>query len=171
MDIFYLSICVFQMGHMVVCSGQNNMKKAMEDLALWGGQHIFNLSLSCGRLPFVVPVPKSVYSKEHGHLLPVALTSQLMKTMERIILRCIRPQVSMTLDPLQFASCPRIRVDEAVTITNLEYTGGLKVLFFTFPVPFNTIQPALLKEKLRGRQLTNTLLHGPQTFLPTDHSM
>ena len=41
------------------------------------------------------------------------------------------------LDPLQFAYSPRIRVDDAVTITNLESTGGLKVVcFFTFPVPF-----------------------------------
>lgn len=161
MDIFYLSICVFQMGHMVFALVKITWRRLCKTYLCGVVTHIFNLSLSCGRLPFVVPVPKSVYSKEHGHLLPVALTSQLMKTTERIILRCIRPQVSMTLDPLQFASCPRIRVDEAVTITNLEYTGGLKVLFFTFPVPFNTIQPALLKEKLRGRQLTNTLLHGP----------
>lgn len=151
----------FSDGSHGLCSGQNNMKKAMEDLALWGGHAHLQPEPVLWKTSFVVPVPKSVYSKEHGHLLPVALTSQLMKTMERIILRCIRPQVSMTLDPLQFAYCPRIRVDEAVTITNLEYTGGLKVLFFTFPVPFNTIQPALLKEKLRGRQLTNTLLHGP----------
>ena len=34
---------------------------------------------------------------------PVALTSHIMKTFERLLVRCIRLQVAEDLDPLQFA--------------------------------------------------------------------
>ncbi|KAK0140083.1 DnaJ subfamily C member 27 [Merluccius polli] len=61
----------------------------------------------------VVPVPKTPRPKEPNHFRPVALTSHLMKTMERIILRHLRLLVDTQLDPLQFAYQPEIRVDDA----------------------------------------------------------
>ena len=83
--------------------------------------HMFNLSLSLERVPVlwktscVVPVPKTAHPREPGHYRPVALTSLLMKTMERIVLGHLRNQVSSALDPLQFAYRPGIGVDDAVT--------------------------------------------------------
>ena len=82
--------------------------------------HIFNLRLSLERVPVlwktscVVPVPKTTHPKEPNHYRPVALTSHLMKTMERIILTHLRPLVSLTMDPLQFAYKPGIVVEDAL---------------------------------------------------------
>ncbi|CAI5676990.1 unnamed protein product, partial [Oreochromis niloticus] len=59
--------------------------------------YIFNLSLSLERVPelwktsCVVPVPKIAHPREPSHFRPVALTSHLMKTMERLILHHLRP--------------------------------------------------------------------------------
>jgi len=60
-----------------------------------------------------------------------------MKTMERIILRHLRPLVSTQLDPLQFAYQPGIRVDDAViyklhrSLLHLEDSGStVMVMFF-----------------------------------------
>eukprot|EP00064_Thunnus_orientalis_P002141 superscaffoldBa00000148_g2148 len=54
--------------------------------------HIFNMSLSLEKVPAlwkiscVVPVPKTVHPRGPNHFRLVALTSHLMKNMERIIL-------------------------------------------------------------------------------------
>lgn len=124
---------------------------------------LYNLSLSLGRVPVlwktscVVPVPKTARPTEPNHYRPVALTSHLMKTMERIILRHLRPLVSSALDPLQFAYRPGIGVDDAViyllqrTLHHLENVGStVRIMFFDFSSAFNTIQPALLRVKLEG---------------------
>ncbi|KAK3542758.1 hypothetical protein QTP70_002769 [Hemibagrus guttatus] len=103
----------------------------------------------------VVPVPKTAHPRELNHFRPVALTSHLMKTMERIIPCHLHSSVSTVLDPLQFAYRPGIGVDDAVIyllhwkLTHLESTGStVRVAFFDFSSAFNTIQPALLHRKL-----------------------
>lgn len=126
-------------------------------------QHIFNLSLSLERVPAlwktscVVPVPKTSHPREPNHFRPVALTSHLMKTMERIILRSLRPLVSSQMDPLQFAYQPGLGVDDAViyllhrSLAHLENTGStVRVMYFDFSSAFNTIQPSLLRGKLES---------------------
>ncbi|XP_054872390.1 uncharacterized protein LOC118470055 [Amphiprion ocellaris] len=125
--------------------------------------HIFNLSLSLERVPVLwktsclVSVSKTRNPREPNHFRPVALTSHLMKTMERIVLRNLRPQVSPHLDPLQFAYKPNTGVDDAVvyllhrSLTHLENPGStVRVMFFDFSSAFNTIQPSLLSVKLEG---------------------
>ncbi|TWW71212.1 putative RNA-directed DNA polymerase from transposon BS [Takifugu flavidus] len=61
--------------------------------------------------------------REPNHFRPVALTSHLMKTMERIVLTHLRQLMDSKMDPLQFAyrHCA-----------------------------FNTIQPSLLRGKIEG---------------------
>ena len=72
-------------------------------------QYIFNISLGLGRVPIlwktscVVPVPKTLHSRELNHFRPVALTPHLMKALERIVLNHLRCLVGSELDPLQFA--------------------------------------------------------------------
>ncbi len=125
--------------------------------------HMFNLSLRLEKVPAmwktscVVPVPKTARPREPNHFRPVALTSHLMKTMERIILRHLRPLVSTLMDPLQFAYRPGIGVDDAViylvhrSLSHLENTGSaVRVMFFDFSSAFNTIQPSLLRVKMEG---------------------
>ncbi|KAI3352018.1 hypothetical protein L3Q82_020842 [Scortum barcoo] len=60
-------------------------------------QRIFNLSLQIGRVPTlwktsrIVPVPKKNRPSELNDFRPVALTSHLMKTLERLFLSLLRP--------------------------------------------------------------------------------
>uniref|UniRef100_A0A674MTI7 Catenin alpha-2 n=1 Tax=Takifugu rubripes TaxID=31033 RepID=A0A674MTI7_TAKRU len=71
--------------------------------------HMFNLSLKLGRVPqlwktsCIVPVPKTPHPKELNSYRPVALTSHLMKTLERLILAHLRPLNKIILDPLTFS--------------------------------------------------------------------
>lgn len=107
---------------------------------------LFNLSLRLEKVPVLwrtsclVPVPKVSHPKEPNHYRPVALTSHLMKAMERIILGYLRTQVSSALDPLQFAYRPGIGVDDAIiylqhrALSHLESLGRtVRVTFFDLP--------------------------------------
>ncbi|KAI4877848.1 hypothetical protein NFI96_007782 [Prochilodus magdalenae] len=124
-------------------------------------QHVFNLSLRLGRVPAtwkttcLIPVPKKAYPKELNDYRPVALTSHVMKTMERLLLNHLRPQVHHAEDPLQFAYREKVGVEDAIlyllhrTHSHLDKGGGaVRVMFFNFSSVFNTIQPLLLRDKL-----------------------
>ena len=107
---------------------------------------MFNLSLSLESL-----------TKEPNHFRLVALTSHLMKTMERIILRHLRSLVGTQLDALQFAYQPGIGVDDTMiymlhrSLVHLEDSGStVRVMFFYFSSAFNTIQPSLLRVKMEN---------------------
>ncbi|KAI4898935.1 hypothetical protein NFI96_007066 [Prochilodus magdalenae] len=50
----------------------------------------------------LIPVPKKAHPKELNDYRPVALTSHVMKTMKRLLLIHLRPQVHHAEDPLQF---------------------------------------------------------------------
>ncbi|TWW54691.1 hypothetical protein D4764_0239290, partial [Takifugu flavidus] len=96
------------------------------------------------------------HPKELNRYRPVALTSHLMKTLERLILAHLHPLVSSFMDPLQFAYQLSIRVDDAViyllhtSLTHLEKAGStVRIMFFDFSSAFNTIQPRLLGDKLQ----------------------
>ncbi|KAI3369406.1 hypothetical protein L3Q82_007480 [Scortum barcoo] len=145
--------------------------------------YTFNLSLKLGRVPqlwktsCIVPVPKTPHPKELNSYRPVALTSHLMKTLERLVLAHLRPLVSSFMDPLQFTYQPDIGVDDAViyllhtSLTHLEKAGStVRIMFFDFSSAFNTIQPRLLGDKLQlagvDHHLTTWILdyltHRPQ---------
>ncbi|KAI3360536.1 hypothetical protein L3Q82_002280 [Scortum barcoo] len=87
----------------------------------------------------------------------VALTSHLMKALERIVLRHLRPLVSPNMDPLQFAYQPGIGVDDAViyllqrSLSHLEDAGNtVRITFFDFSSAFNTIHPSLTAQGEAG---------------------
>jgi len=67
---------------------------------------------------------------------PVALTSVIMKTLERLLLRFLGPQLQCALDPLQFAYRANMGVEDAVLYllhrahTFLDGTGGYESLHF-----------------------------------------
>ncbi|XP_077578764.1 uncharacterized protein LOC144200462 [Stigmatopora nigra] len=132
--------------------------------------HIFNLSLSLQKVPTlwktscVVPVPKTANPREPNHFRPVALTSHLIKTLERIILNHLSPLMNAELDPLQFAYRPGIGVEDATTylmhrsLSHLENSGStVRMMFFDLSSAFNTIQPVLLREKLEVAGIRNHL--------------
>ncbi|KAI4881889.1 hypothetical protein NFI96_006948 [Prochilodus magdalenae] len=124
-------------------------------------QHVFNLSLRLGRVPAtwkttcLIPVPKKAHPKELNDYRPVALTSHVMKTMERLLLNHLRSQVHHAEDPLQFAYQEKVGVEDAILYllhrahSHLDKGGGaVRVMFFDFSSAFNTIQPLLLRDKL-----------------------
>ncbi|KAI4899898.1 hypothetical protein NFI96_003346 [Prochilodus magdalenae] len=125
-------------------------------------QHVFNLSLRLGRVPAtwkttcLIPVPKKAHPKELNDYRPVALTSHVMKTMERLLLNHLRPQVHHAEDPLQFAytgeggsgKMPSSIFYTELTLIWTRGVGAVRVMFFDFSSAFNTIQPLLLRDKL-----------------------
>ena len=102
---------------------------------------------------YVVPVPKKSRPSDPADYRPVALTSHMMKVLKRLVLAKVRT----FLDPLQFAYQPHLGVDHAVIYllqrAHMHLDGGgdtVRITFFDFSSAFNTIQPLLLGEKLRG---------------------
>ncbi|KAI3359456.1 hypothetical protein L3Q82_013762 [Scortum barcoo] len=89
-----------------------------------------------------------------------ALTSHVMKSLERLLLWHIRTVVvGPSLDPLQYAYQPQMGVEDAIIFllhrayTHLEEAGStVRVMFFDCSSTFNTIQPALLNRKLLDMQ-------------------
>ena len=78
-----------------------------------------------------------------------------MKTMERLVLHVLRPQVRHARDPLQFAYQEKVGVDDAITYllhrTHSHLDKGksaVRIMFFDFSSAFNTIQPPRLGDKL-----------------------
>ncbi|KAK0135164.1 RNA-directed DNA polymerase from mobile element jockey [Merluccius polli] len=141
-------------------------------------QHVFNLSLQLGRVPTlwktscIVPVPKKSRPSEMNDYRPVALTSQLMKTLERLFLSLLRPQVQHAQDPLQFAYRTKVGVDDAVlhlmhrAHTHLDKSRGtVRILFLDFSSAFNTIQPPLLLDKLARMQVDPRLVTWISSYL------
>ena len=122
---------------------------------------VFNMSLSLQKVPVIwktsclVPVPKKPQPSGFSDYRPLALTSHIMKTLERLVLEQLRPMVKPHLDPLQFAYQPRIGVEDAIiyllnrVYAHLDKPGStVRVTFFDFSSAFNTIRPALLGDKL-----------------------
>ena len=108
----------------------------------------------------IVPVPKKGRPRDLNDYRPVALTSHVMKTFERLVLRHLRTSRTAFLDPLQFAYQPHIGVEDALiflthkSLSHLEMQGStVRVMFFDFSSAFNTIQPRLLRDKLLSMQL------------------
>ena len=95
----------------------------------------------------------------------MALTSYVMKVLERLVLANLRPQVRALLDPLQFAYQPHLGVDDAVIYllqrahSHLDGGGGtVRITFFDFSSTFNTIQPLLLGENLWVMGVDDTMI-------------
>lgn len=86
-----------------------------------------------------------------------------MKSLERLILKHLRSVVKPSLDPLQFAYQPRVGVEDAIIFllhrayTHLEEAGSA-VRVFDFSSTFNTMQPALLSDKLLDMRVETPLV-------------
>ncbi|KAK3529894.1 hypothetical protein QTP86_007218 [Hemibagrus guttatus] len=118
---------------------------------------IFNTSLetvpACFKTSAIVPVPKKTKITGLNDYRPVALTSVVVKSFERVLsyLKDIRDPL---LDPLQFAYRANRSVDDAVNMVlhfilqHLDSPGFYaRILFVDFSSAFNTIFPALLRDK------------------------
>ncbi|KAK3562609.1 hypothetical protein QTP86_002090 [Hemibagrus guttatus] len=121
---------------------------------------IFNTSLetchvpACFKTSAIVPVPKKTKITGLNDYRPVALTSVVM-SFERLVLSYLKDITDPLLDPLQFAYRANRSVDNAVNMAlhfilqHLDSPGSYaRILFVDFSSAFNTIIPALLRDKL-----------------------
>ena len=110
--------------------------------------------------------------KEMNDLRPVALTSIVMKCLERLVLIEIKKSFNTVQDPLQFAYRAKRCVEDALVVfldnvykhidTPRNYC---RVLFVDFSSAFNTIQPHILASKLNDMKLNKTLISWIMEFL------
>ena len=120
----------------------------------------------------LVPVPKKGRPAALEDYRPVALTSHIMKVMERLVLAHLRPLVFPSQDPLQFAYQPHVGVDDAIIyLLQKAYSSldrpntSVRIMFFDFSSAFNTIQPRLLKAKLEGTRVSAPLITWVDDYL------
>uniref|UniRef100_A0A1A8RXB6 Reverse transcriptase domain-containing protein n=1 Tax=Nothobranchius rachovii TaxID=451742 RepID=A0A1A8RXB6_9TELE len=129
-------------------------------------QHLFNLSLAQEKVPVLwktsclVPVPKKTRPSVNDDYRPVALTSHIMKVLERLLLVHLNKQTRTYQDPLQFAYRHGVGVEDAIIQLlqpihcHLDKAGStVRVMFFDFSSAFNTIQPDVLCQKLQKTQV------------------
>lgn len=122
---------------------------------------IFNRSLELCELPSrfkcstSIPVPKKPPITGLNDYRPIALTSVVMKSFERLVLRHLKDITGPLLDPLQFAYRTNRLVDDAVNmglhyiLHHLDSLGTCaRILFVDFSSAFNTIIPKILHQKL-----------------------
>jgi len=122
---------------------------------------IFNRSLelcevpSCFKRSLIIPVPKKSSITGLNDYRPIALTSVVMKSFERLVLTHLKDVTGPLLDPLQFAYRANRSVDDAINmglhhlLQHLDSPGTYaRVLFVDFSSAFNTIIPEVLQPKL-----------------------
>ena len=122
---------------------------------------LFQLSIDSGHIPSVwkfsniIPVPKKSNSKQPNDFRPVALTSLVMKSLEKLIKSFVLSICEDKLDPLQFAYRAGRGVEDAkLFILNTLYKHlekpktHARMLFADFSSAFNTMQPHILAERL-----------------------
>ncbi|KAL0197631.1 hypothetical protein M9458_006171, partial [Cirrhinus mrigala] len=122
---------------------------------------IFNRSLelcivpSCFKCSTIIPVPKKPKTTGLNDYRPVALTSVVMKSFERLVLAYLKDITGPLLDPLQFAYRANRSVDDAVNVglhyilQHLDKPGtNARISFVDFSSAFNTIISDILQNKL-----------------------
>lgn len=119
---------------------------------------------SCFKTSTIVPVPKKPRITGLNDYRPVALTSVVMKSFERLVLPHLKDIAAPLLDPLQFAYRANRSVDDAVNLAlhfileHLDSPGTYaRILFVDFSSAFNTILPGLLRDKLYQLSVPNSL--------------
>ncbi|XP_061639302.1 sodium- and chloride-dependent creatine transporter 1-like isoform X2 [Phyllopteryx taeniolatus] len=103
---------------------------------------------------------------------PVALTSVVMKSFERLVLDHLKSVTGPLLDPLQFAYQANRSADDAVNmglhfiLEHLDSAGTYaRILFVDFSSAFNTIIPELLSSKLLQLSVSPAICQWIYSFL------
>ena len=125
--------------------------------------YIFNVSLSqckmrhCFKKSTIIPVPKKSTASCLNDYRPVALTSVVMKTLERLVLQFLKSIIDPLLNQFQFAYRNNRSVDDAVAlglfyvVQHLDSPNAYaRILLVDFSSAFNTIIPSNLFDKLQN---------------------
>ncbi len=139
---------------------------------------IFNRSLelcevpSCFKCFTIIPIPKKPKITGLSDYRPVALTSVVMKSFEKLVLAYLKDITGPLLDPLQFAYRANRSVDDAVNmglhyvLQHLDRPGTyVRILFVDFSSAFNTIIPNLLLPKLTQLSMPTSVCQWITSFL------
>ncbi len=139
---------------------------------------IFNRSLelcevpSCFKRFTIIPVPKKSKITGLNDYRPVALTSVVMKSFEKLVLAHLKDITGPSLDPRQFAYRGNRSVDDAVNmglhyvLQHLDRPGAyVRILFVDFSSAFNTIIPNRLLPKLTQLSVPTSVCQWITSFL------
>ena len=139
---------------------------------------IMNLTLSCHVLPSswkcseIIPIPKKDKITELNDLRPVALTSSVVKCMEKLVLNRLRPTFHSFRDPLQFAYREGRSVEDAILVLVDSIYKHIdrprtycRTLFVDFSSAFNTIQPIILLNQLSHMHVNSHITSWISNFL------
>lgn len=120
----------------------------------------------------IIPVPKKPGAVSMKDFRPVALTSIVAKTMERVVCSQLTASVADQTDPMQFAYKAHRGVEDAtLTLTNLicshldKANNYVRVLFMDFSSAFNTIQPHILLQRLLDLNVNSHIILWVKNFL------
>ncbi len=139
---------------------------------------IFNRSLElcevpcCFKQSTIISIPKKPKITGLNNYRPVALTSMVMKSLERMVLAHLKDITRPLPDPLQFAYRANRSVDDAVNM-GLHYIlqhldkprNYTRILFVDFSLAFNTIMPDLLSDKLTQLSVATSICQCITSFL------
>ncbi len=133
----------------------------------------FNRSLElcevpcCFKRSTIIPVTNKPKITGLNDYRPVALTSVVMKSLERLVLAYLKDITRPLLDPLQFAYRANRSVEDAVNmglhyiLQHLDKPGNYaRILFEDFSSAFNTIMPDLLSDKLTQLSVPTSSVSG-----------
>ena len=144
---------------------------------------IYQQSLNSGIIPTIwktseiIPVPKKSNPTCYNDYRPIALTSIIMKCLERLVKNILCEQVKPYTDCYQFAYCKN-RCVEDCTLSLIDYVLQhvdksnskdhkyfVKILYVDFSSAFNTIQPHILMQKLSVMNVNPKLILWLNNFL------
>ncbi len=137
---------------------------------------LFQALLQAGTVPslwkesVIIPVPKGPYTVNDFH--PIALTSVLCKTMERILAKHLMSSVGSSIDSFQFAYRRNRGTDDAMlTMMNFvtchlhNSNSYTRILFLDFTSAFNTMRVDILLERLISMGVNRCLVLWIRDFL------
>ncbi|KAK3557578.1 hypothetical protein QTP70_030509 [Hemibagrus guttatus] len=145
---------------------------------------IFNRSLelcevpACFKHSTIIPIPKKPKITGLNDYRPVALTSVVIKSFERLVLAYLKNITGPLLDPLQFAYRANRSVDDAVNmglhfiLQHLDKSRTyVRLLFVDFSSAFNTIIPTLPQTKLTPLSVPSPICQWITSFLTDRHQL
>uniref|UniRef100_A0A669BCS7 Reverse transcriptase domain-containing protein n=1 Tax=Oreochromis niloticus TaxID=8128 RepID=A0A669BCS7_ORENI len=127
---------------------------------------------ACFKSSTIIPVPMKPRITGLNDYRPVALTSVVMKSFERLVLSYLKTLTAPLLDPLQFAYRANRSVDDAINMAlhfilqHLDSPGTYaRILFVDFSSAFNTILPDHLQGKLSQMNVPDPICRWITDFL------
>jgi len=139
---------------------------------------LFQLSIDTCTIPqlwkktIIIPVPKKACPQENNDYRPVALTSNVFKSLEKLMIDELRIDVGKNVDKYQFAYTKKRSTSDALatithlTVKHLESPAAYaRLLFVDFSSAFNSIQPDILLRKLVQLKVNPFLIRWYHSFL------